>query len=128
MARVLLIEPDRLLAGTYAEALTVAGHKVVACAGAQAAILAADQKRPDAIILELQLIEHSGLEFLYELRSYPEWQNIPVIIQSGVPPTEFSDGGSLLESELNVKTYLYKPRTSLRQLLKTVTEQLSVAA
>ncbi len=67
MAQILLIEPDRLLAETYAQSLTGGGHRVVACAGAQAAIHAADQDCPDIVILELQLVEHSGVEFLYEL-------------------------------------------------------------
>src|SRR5665213_4365074 len=109
MAQILLVEPDRLLAETYSQALTGAGHKVMIAPGAQAAISAADTARPDLVILELQLIEHSGVEFLYEFRSYPEWQNIPVIIQTVVPPGEFADNWQLLKRELGVKAYLYKP-------------------
>ncbi len=126
MAQILLIEPDRLLAGVYAQALTGKGYKVVACASAQAAIMAADTSKPDVVVLELQLIEHSGVEFLYEFRSYPEWQNIPVIIQTGVPPGEFSGNRQLLKQELGVETYLYKPQTLLRQLLASVSEHLPV--
>ncbi len=127
MARIILIEPDRLLAETYVQALMTAGHKVVACASAQAAILAADMSKPDIVILELQLIEHSGVEFLYEFRSYPEWQAIPVIIQTGVPSAEFSGNWQLLKQELGVGAYLYKPQTTLQQLLASVGEHLPVA-
>jgi two-component system phosphate regulon response regulator PhoB len=73
MANILLIEPDRLLAEIYQRALSSEGHNVVVCAGAQSAILSADQSTPDLVILELQLVEHSGIEFLYEFRSYSEW-------------------------------------------------------
>jgi DNA-binding response OmpR family regulator len=123
MSYVLVIEPDRLLAASYHQALTSAGHTVIVCAGAQAAIMAADHSRPDLVILELQLVEHSGIEFLYEFRSYVDWQTIPVILQTQVPPAEFNGNRQLLTGELGVATYLYKPQTSLRQLLRAVSEQ-----
>ncbi len=128
MAEILLIEPDRLLAESYVRALQAAGHEVNAASSAQAAILAADAIRPDLVILELQLVEHSGIEFLYELRSYPDWQGIPVLIQSHVPGAEFADSWQLLKDELGVKEYLYKPRTSLKELIASVNEHLPAAA
>lgn len=128
MAQILLVEPDRVLAETYRQTLEAAGHKVVPCASAQAAILAADQHNTELVILELQLIEHSGIEFLYEFRSYPDWQRIPVVVQTHVPPLEFANNGQLLKSELGVTAYLYKPTTSLKKLIRTVNEQLTVTA
>jgi len=115
-----IIEPDKVLANTYAEALRGAGHKVQSSTNAQAAIFAADEHAPDAIVLELQLVSHSGIEFLYELRSYPEWQGIPVIVCSQVPPTEFLSSWELLQTELGVIDYLYKPQTTLVKLCQTV--------
>ncbi|HET7059795.1 MAG TPA: response regulator [Candidatus Saccharimonadales bacterium] len=126
MSQILLIEPDRVLAETYRQALLGAGHQVVCCASAQAGIISADQHCPDLIILELQLIEHSGIEFLYELRSYQDWQLIPVIIQSHVPPGEFTANHRLLSEQLGVTTYLYKPNASLRDLLAVVQERLQL--
>ena len=120
--KILLVEPDHILATTYSQALQTAGHHVVIEPTAQAAISAADASKPDLVILELQLVEHSGIEFLYEFRSYTDWQAIPVIIQSQVPPQEFADNWQLLQDELGVQTYLYKPRTSLSGLLQAVTE------
>jgi DNA-binding response OmpR family regulator len=128
MARILLIEPDRLLAGIYAKSLAAAKHRVTISATAQAAITAADRQRPDLVILELQLVEHSGIEFLYEFRSYPEWQGIPAIVHSLVPPAEFSGSEQLLRDELGVAAYLYKPRTSIRDLLAAVRDRLQVPA
>lgn len=128
MATILLIEPDRLLGNTYCQALETAGHKAVVCPGAQSGVMVADQIKPDLIIIELQLVEHSGIEFLYEFRSYADWQKIPVIIQSQVPPSEFADNFSLLQDQLGVGHYLYKPQTSLKQLIATVNEQLAVPA
>lgn len=125
---IVLIEPDRSLAETYYQALQHRGHTVTACASAQAGIIAADQQRPDAVVLELQLIEHSGIEFLYEFRSYPDWQDVPVIVQTHVPPAEFSASWDLLRRELGVRAYLYKPQASLRHLLRALAEAEPAAA
>jgi len=123
---ILLVEPDRALAKTYAATLIDAGHNVVAAATAQSAIQAADAMKPDLVILELQLVEHSGIEFLYEFRSYSDWKSIPVVVQSYVPPAEFNDSWELLKNELGVQAYLYKPIATLKLLLEGV-EEWSVA-
>ena len=128
MANILLIEPDRLLADTYAQALTNAGHHVVAASTAQAGIQAADALEPALVILELQLVEHSGIEFLYEFRSYQDWQSVPVLVHTGVPPAEFNHNLALLKEELGVHTYLYKLHTSLRELLAHVHQAVPTTA
>lgn len=128
MAEILLIEPDRVLADSYVQALQNAGWQVNAASTAQAAIMVADAIPPDLVILELQLVEHSGIEFLYEFRSYPDWQSVPILIHTGVPPAEFTDNVQLLRDELGVSGYLYKPRTSLRDLVANVREQLPAGA
>jgi DNA-binding response OmpR family regulator len=126
VACVLLIEPDRVLARTYFDALTHAGHEVHICATAQGGIYCADDFKPDVVILELQLVAHSGIEFLYEFRSYPDWQNIPVIITTNVPAGEFSGSWRLLRNQLGVSQYLYKPHTTLKKLLNTVNDFATV--
>jgi DNA-binding response OmpR family regulator len=93
------------------------GHTVNLAYDAQAAINLADKTIPDLLVLELQLIEHNGIELLYEFRSYPEWQLIPVLIHTWVPlDTHMSE--SL--QQLHVMGYHYKPQTSLRQLLRSI--------
>lgn len=128
MNSVLLIEPDLVLANIYKQAIEADGAAVVTVvSGAQAAIMAADEHKPDLVIVELQLIEHSGVEFLYEFRSYTEWQDIPILVQTVVPFSEFHDNWHLLQDELGVRAYLYKPQTSLRQLLSSIMEHSLVA-
>ncbi len=128
MSHILLIEPDRVLANIYRTTLEGAGHELLMCASAQSAIFATDAILPDLIIMEVQLIDHSGIEFLYELRSYPEWQNIPVMILSSVPTSEFTNSRELLVNELGVKAYFYKSKTSLQDLLRAVDELLKIPA
>lgn len=126
MAKLLLIEPNTLLVRTYQETLCRAGFEVVCAAGAQMAIEAADLQTPDLVILELQLPEHSGLEFLHEFRSYAEWQRVPVIVHTMVSPSHLRAVEDALTSELGVRAILYKPRTHLDELVRAVREQLAM--
>lgn len=122
MAHVLIVEPDRLLAKTYMDALNTDGHTVQVCSTAQSAVYCADEQQPDLLILELQLVGHSGIELLYELRSYPDWQDLPVVIVTNVPAGEFQGSWQLLKNELGVQAYHYKPLLSLKALRETAQE------
>jgi DNA-binding response OmpR family regulator len=115
MSHILLLEPDTILAQTYQQALAQQGHHITWCASAQTAIDVVDTERPDIVILEPQLANHNGIEFLYELRSYTEWQSIPVIIHSLI---KFQNQTAW--QSLGVHTYLYKPHTSLATLQQTI--------
>lgn len=128
MAQILLIEPDRILADIYRTSLESAGYEVLMCASAQSAIFAADAICPDLVILEVQLINHSGIEFLYEFRSYPEWQSVPVMILSNVPEVEFGGSQDILAKELGVVAYAYKPKTSLANMLRMVASLAPIPA
>lgn len=123
MANILLVEPDRKLGQVYQTALSQAGHNVQQCRSGQAAIMAVDRHAPDVVILELQLARHNGIEFLYEFRSYPEWQSIPVIVHSLVPSTQ-AGMAPILSDQFGVVAYHYKPLTKLRDLLVTINQVL----
>lgn len=126
MPRVLLIEPDFPLATTYAAALRAGGYQVDHRAGAQAAVAAADAARPDVVIMELLLAGHNGLEFLYEFRSYADWQDIPIMLLTTVPPGEFAGSRTAL-AQLGISAHLYKPHTDLRRLLRALGDILPEA-
>lgn len=124
MAQILLIESDQLLAKNLAKFLGGLDHKVSWHVDPQDAIEHADQSMPDVIILDIILANHrGGIEFLYELRSYPEWQSLPVVIFSNVAAEELKD---CLESmsQLKISAYHYKPTTSMRQLAQTIDQVL----
>jgi DNA-binding response OmpR family regulator len=127
MAQLLLVEPNTLLAQTYTAALQHAGFSVAHATGAQTGIDAADAHMPAVVILELQLPEHSGLEFLHEFRSYAEWRDVPVIVNTMLPPSKLRPLAAALEGELGIRAILYKPRTSLDDLLRAVRAHVAAA-
>lgn len=119
MAKILLLEADQPLANNLRRYLRNSGHKVVWSATPQAAIEATDQTHPDVIVMDILLGGHSGVEFLYELRSYPEWQKLPVIILSSLPAHDVLQADLSLE-QLNIAKYFYKPDTALVQVAAAV--------
>src|SRR5436189_6469001 len=126
MARILLIEADRPLAANLQKFLEKSGHEVEWQVDLQLAMDSADMRRPDAVILDLLLAGRSGVEFLYEFRSYPDWQNFPIILLSSLSPDELKESAGGFE-HLNITTYNYKPNTGLADLAATVEKSLQVA-
>lgn len=122
MAHILLIEPNTVLGGLYTQALQHAGHTVAHALGAQSAIDAADARAPDMVILEIQLPQHSGIEFLHEFRSYAEWQEIPVLVHTVLSPSHVARARLPLERDLGVRAILYKPRTTLQEIVRLARE------
>lgn len=123
MAQILLLEADRLLADNVKNYLMKASHEVQWCAEPQAAVHAADTQTPDLVILDLLLASHSGAEFLYEFRSYPDWVNIPVIIFSSLSEQDIHESTPAL-SQLNIAAYCHKPHTSLAELSRAISDTL----
>ena len=118
MSRILLVEPDRYLAELYSRALSHNGHSVLCARTVARAITLLDTERIDVLIVELQIAQHNGIELLYEMRSYVDWNDIRIIIHSYVP--EHKTMVSKTMQQLNIDTYLYKPRTSLFELCAQV--------
>ena len=117
MAHILLLEPTQILADVCQKALSMAGHTVVWRQTAEQGVTALDEHKIDIIVLEIQIPIHNGIEFLYEMRSYNDWLDIPVLLYTDVRKApEFDDA----LSRLKVAEWLYKPQTSLHSLVHAV--------
>ena len=123
--RILLLEPNQHVARRAKEHLVAAGYDTSWSKNAQDAINLADQHAPDLVIMELLLTAHSGIEFLYEFRSYSEWRAVPAIIFSRITRAELSVSDKVL-ADLGVVTVLYKPNTSLNRLEARAAAALAV--
>ena len=118
-----MVEPAEDMGQLDRDVLTGNGHEVSWEKDVQDAVHAADQSTPDAVVLELAIPGHNGVEFLHEFRSYTEWMDIPVIVHSVVAPDRSPAGQRLMRS-LGIAQHLYKPTTRLKKLLATTEEAL----
>lgn len=113
-----------MLADAYRAAFARTRYQAAIARTAQSAIDAMDGQTPDCVVLEIQLPAHNGVEFLHELRSYAEWQRVPVVINTYTPRSEFVHMHNALQT-LGVVHVLYKPQATLQQLLSTVREVIA---
>ncbi len=120
---ILLIEPNKLFAQNTKKALEISGYTVNIAVSAQAAIASADEQMPALVILEIELAKHNGIEFLYEFRSYADWQSIPVMIYSHLPQSRFKLMPKQLKL-LGIDHYFDKAKTSLKELTLAVASEL----
>lgn len=117
--RILLIEPDKVLGNVYKDYFQSFEYEVIHVLHAQDAIHASDMQTPDVVVLELQLANHNGIEFLHEFRSYAEWSDIPIVIHTLVPP-DFCRVDSFMRRDFGIEQVLYKPATSLKKLRRAI--------
>jgi len=122
MNKILIIEPDLLLANNLKKFLEHYNFICSVVTDGQSAIEYVDNFLPDLIILELQLVNHSGIEFLYELRSYSDTRLLPVLIYSYISQDTWRGSWSLIENQLLIKDYLYKPQANFYQVLSRINQ------
>lgn len=122
---VLLIEPDAITARLVTQVFEQQGYVVRCACSAQAGVDAMTDMLPDIIVLEVQLGVHNGIEFLYEIRSYADWQSVPVVIYSINQTLRHAEFRTSLR-QLGVGDVLYKPAVTIDQLQRIVAANRAV--
>ncbi len=78
--RALLVDDDDLVRRVVRQVLQPLGWQVSEAENGQVAVHSLGVARPDVIILDLMMPKMDGFEFLDELRSRQDWQDIPVVV------------------------------------------------
>ena len=78
--RALLVDDDDLVRRVVRQILQPLGWQVSEAENGQVAVKSLGAGRPDVIILDLMMPKMDGFEFLDELRSRQDWQDIPVVV------------------------------------------------
>lgn len=82
--RVLVVDDDHALLAAVGGVLTHAGHEVVGCTSASAALDAAQEAHWDACVLDIRLPDLGGVELLKRLRAMPTLDGAPILMLSAV--------------------------------------------
>jgi len=117
----MVIEPDRVMALQYATGLAKKGYEISVFQDSATAIQSLQSSIPDAVIMELAVPAHNGLEFLYELRSYSDTDRVSVVINSFVQSRDVPFG-FVTEADLGISAYLDKTFTTVDSLDRTLKE------
>jgi len=79
---ILAIDDDPLVLGTFTKFLTSDYDLRISKSAADASMLM-DKVKPDLIILDIEMPNISGFEFLHTIKKNPRYMSVPVIIVSG---------------------------------------------
>ena len=82
-AHIIIADDDRPIAELLCTILEDEGYSVQCCYSGKAALDAMEQRRPDLVILDMQMEKRgSGLEVVQRMRATPALHDTPIIIYS----------------------------------------------
>jgi two-component system, OmpR family, phosphate regulon response regulator PhoB len=103
--RVLIVEDEPDVARLLSYTLTGAGFAVQVAASVGAAIAKAKEKRPEVIVLDLMLLDGSGVDVCKALRADPETADVGILMLTALGGAEDRIGGL----EAGADDYVVKP-------------------
>ncbi len=84
MAKILIIEDDKLLSDAYKLILEKHGHKVVVAHNGKKGLEKAALHKPKIILLDLLMPEMDGIEFLEAYRSKNSLKGVAIVVLSNL--------------------------------------------
>ena len=120
--KVLIVDDERDALFILEKELAARGYAVIAADNGKDAMALAKSKRPDLIILDLEMSDMYGGDVTRMLREDPETKDIPVIFLTGTfPKEEEGKGGRMVGGYvLFVKPYYIEELvTAIKKLLRT---------
>jgi CheY-like chemotaxis protein len=85
--KILLVEDSKFLRLSTGRALTRAGYEMSFAADGDEALLMAGEYLPDLILLDMMLPKTTGLDVLRALKKESATKDIPVLVLTGLSPT-----------------------------------------
>ena len=81
---ILVVDDEADVRAFLAAVLKKRGYRVVTAEDGRRAYEVTEQEHPDLIILDLQMPAQSGTDFYRRLRKSKDFENIPIIVVSGL--------------------------------------------
>jgi CheY-like chemotaxis protein len=105
MARILIVDDDKIISDVYGLYLGNAGHSAIGCLGGAEAIRSILTDLPDVVLLDLCMPHLNGFELLKAIKGDPISKSIPVVVLSSR-----SDHKSVERAtQLGAADFLFKP-------------------
>jgi CheY-like chemotaxis protein len=119
--KVLVVDDDKLLRDSLAEALTEHGYLVAQAADGEEALAAAEKNVPDVLITDVMMPKLDGIGLLQKLRHTTWGANIPAIVLT-IKDADVEDVNRAMET--HTVAYLSKAEMSPQQIVTLVDQQL----
>lgn len=120
MSVILIVEDNPRNMKLVRDVLQVKGHETIEATTAEDGIVLATERRPDLILMDIQLPGMNGIDALRVLRGRPETEKIPTI---AVTASVMQHDRKLI-TEAGFDGYVGKP-INLAEFLKAVNDMLA---
>jgi signal transduction histidine kinase/CheY-like chemotaxis protein len=119
---ILIIEENTANLETFSDYLSIKGYLLIIADSGQEGIRLTQLHKPDLILMDIQVSGVSGLDVIQQLRSIPEFEQLPIIALA--PLASNADRDRWVAAGVN--QYLVKP-IKLRQLHEVIQQTLASA-
>jgi DNA-binding response OmpR family regulator len=123
MAKIVLVEDDKMLAEIYQTWLQNAGHTCIVANDGAIGLSLIGKERPDLVLLDLMLPYLSGDEVLAHMRKSDWGRQIKVIFLTNISEAEAPEG----LDKLGFERYIVKANLVSNQLPDIVNQTLGLA-
>jgi DNA-binding response OmpR family regulator len=120
MAKILIVEDEKILGEMYRDKFTQARFDVVWVESAEAGIRIIKKEKFDLVLLDILLPKANGIQFLKKLKVIPEVAGVPVVAFSNYDDPETKREAA----KLGVKDYLIKTSYTPQEIIEKVKEYL----
>ena len=120
MAKILIVEDEKLLNEAYELVLKKEGHDVAKAFNGEEALEAIKKDVPDLILLDLRMPKMDGVTFLHKLLPAKNYPDMKIIIFSNYDEQREIDEAF----EYGATRYILKAWSSPTELIKVVKETL----
>jgi CheY-like chemotaxis protein len=83
---ILVVDDNPSVRASTSRLLRAHGYTVCSAANATLAVQRANEVRPDVILMDLHMANHSGIDTARDIKQIAELSNIPIIAISATPP------------------------------------------
>ena len=120
MAKILIVDDDRLMVKMYQGKFEDDGYEVVTANDGEQGLAKALELKPDLILLDVMMPKMNGFEMLKGLKNNQQTKNTPVILLTNVGEENANQG-----LDLGAVAYLVKAHYDVKDIVKKVKEILN---
>ena len=120
MKKILLVEDDPLLIDVYSTKLKLSGFEVIVVENGGKVLAAAEEQKPDLVLLDIVLPHIDGWDILESLRSSEKLKDVPIVILSNLgQKEEIAKGLRLGAAKYLIKAH-YTPSEIVQEIIKLI--------
>jgi DNA-binding response OmpR family regulator len=120
MKKILIIEDEEMLVNMYESKFKTTGYDFIKAINGEDGLVAAQQQKPDLILLDVILPKMDGFLVLKKLKEDPNTKDIPVILLTNLGQDEDKEKGKAM----GAVNYLVKANLTPTEVVDKVQEIL----